>query len=333
VRKAISRIIRSLAWASGITGLLALLLRLTVYDDVPAPWHVLAYVTPLPVILILLLPWWAVLRHAATRAATVLLLLIAAWWVLGSWKWPHQPSAQAGRKPFSFLYWTADHLAFLDADTAASWLKTQEADLMVFGEAAVDYGRQKAAFTRLFPGHKQIILSGGYWMLYKGEIVRQESRWLATIERPPVQPGRKPVRLWPTARAYLTLVDMKDPAGGDFTLALFDHFSTPTMTRAPALHELTAAMRDLVKTNPRLLLAGDFNTPSDSRHLRDMRTFLTNAFEAAGSGTAATWPAGFPLLALDQIWTHGFTPLSCTHRYSSLLGHESVSCLLAVPSP
>jgi vancomycin resistance protein VanJ len=318
-------VVRGGAWLCGFAALAALLLRLTVYDDIPTPWQVLAYVTPLPVVLVLLLPPWFVFRGRISHVFLALIVSVIAWWMGASWKIGTNPVVPSDKKAFSFLYWTADHFAFQKPDQAADWLKPQQADLMIMGEGVVDYGRQVAAFKRVFPEYEQLILPGGYWMLHKAKVLAQKSRWLAPIIRPDPPPGTKPRRYhWPPARAHLTVVDLLDPVAGEFTVVLLDHFSTPTMDRAPAMRELTEEMRWITKEKKRVILAGDFNTPSDSRYLRNLRGLMTNAFEQAGKGTAATWPAGFPVLALDQVWSSGWEPIECQHTFSSLAGHESV---------
>lgn len=61
--------------------------------------------------------------------------------------------------------------------------------------------------------------------------------------------------------------------------------------------EATAAPRRVTH------FTGDFNTPRESSHFRQLRKPMTHAFETAGRGLADTWPVPIPVLSLDHIWT------------------------------
>ncbi len=50
------------------------------------------------------------------------------------------------------------------------------------------------------------------------------------------------------------------------------------------------------------LIVGDFNTPRGSASLAELTGTLTDAFEQAGHGFAASWPREWPLLAIDHAY-------------------------------
>ncbi len=82
------------------------------------------------------------------------------------------------------------------------------------------------------------------------------------------------------------------------------------------------------------ILLGDFNTPSDSIHLDPIRRTWQNAFDNVGHGCPSTWPMPFPVLDLDQIWTHGnVRAVSCESTLTVRSDHRPVIVDLACDSP
>lgn len=56
-----------------------------------------------------------------------------------------------------------------------------------------------------------------------------------------------------------------------------------------------------LQTNP-VVLAGDFNTPRLHAQLHGLRSRMTNAWEAAGSGFGYTFSAKRPMTRIDHVW-------------------------------
>ncbi len=73
--------------------------------------------------------------------------------------------------------------------------------------------------------------------------------------------------------------------------------------RLEQIGPLDAAL-DADPTTP-LLLCGDFNTPPRGLLYRHLRGRLDDGFARAGSGLGLSFPAKFPLLRIDYIWTRG----------------------------
>jgi endonuclease/exonuclease/phosphatase (EEP) superfamily protein YafD len=90
--------------------------------------------------------------------------------------------------------------------------------------------------------------------------------------------------------------------GKTFVVFLVDLSSNPLLDRGTVLFELAQHVRRC-GTEP-LIVMGDFNTPPDSVHFRDLRAQMTLAHQRSGSGYAPTWPLPLPVLQIDQIWTN-----------------------------
>ncbi|MFI1093713.1 endonuclease/exonuclease/phosphatase family protein [Streptomyces sp. NPDC020917] len=74
---------------------------------------------------------------------------------------------------------------------------------------------------------------------------------------------------------------------------------------ARALAEAVAA-----DPSPRVVLLGDLNGAMDDRAFAGVTSQLRSAQDVAGSGFGFTWPAGFPVVRIDQILVRGVKPVS-----------------------
>ncbi|MDQ1347436.1 MAG: vancomycin resistance protein VanJ, partial [Acidobacteriota bacterium] len=72
--------------------------------------------------------------------------------------------------------------------------------------------------------------------------------------------------------------------------------SSPRIPRDPLLERVVEMIE---RRSPDVVL-GDFNAPRRSRALARLPAGFRHAYDAAGSGWSATWPARLPLLAIDQ---------------------------------
>ena len=78
-----------------------------------------------------------------------------------------------------------------------------------------------------------------------------------------------------------------------------DVYGEPTRPRTAQLKEVL----DHTNHDPRVIVMGDFNTPSESRHFDAFRQdHLQDALDMGGRGFRETWFFGLPLLSLDHIW-------------------------------
>lgn len=73
--------------------------------------------------------------------------------------------------------------------------------------------------------------------------------------------------------------------------------------RLDQIEPLGAAL-DAAPATP-LVLCGDFNTPPRGLFYRFLRSKLRDGFADAGNGLGLSFPARFPLLRIDYVWTRG----------------------------
>jgi vancomycin resistance protein VanJ len=74
---------------------------------------------------------------------------------------------------------------------------------------------------------------------------------------------------------------------------------------AQALSQAVAA-----EHGKRMVLVGDLNGPMDDRAFNGLTSQLRSAQDTAGDGFGFTWPAGFPVVRIDQILFRGGTATS-----------------------
>ncbi len=56
------------------------------------------------------------------------------------------------------------------------------------------------------------------------------------------------------------------------------------------------------------MLLGDLNGTTDDRAFAGLTSQLRSAQETAGDGFGFSWPAGFPVVRIDQILVRGVEP-------------------------
>lgn len=99
--------------------------------------------------------------------------------------------------------------------------------------------------------------------------------------------------------------------------------SDPRRFRKSPLEDLAAVAKRY--SDEPLIIAGDFNTPSDSVHYAAMRSILRNGFEAVGDGYGPTWPSFAPVLSLDQFWINPrVKAYRCATRWTMRSDHRPV---------
>lgn len=138
---------------------------------------------------------------------------------------------------------------------------------------------------------------------------------LLTLSRLPIVDSRE-VQLPETSRRLLfTTLRMAD--GGEFTVVNV-HFSTvmvsgvlkgqviPTRNRRQLqLQRLLAETADM----PRVIAAGDFNTPPRGQVYRALQAEFANAWDKAGLGLGYSFPAPLPVLRIDHVFARGLRPV------------------------
>ncbi len=287
--------------ASAVVGV-AFLIHGTIRDLVPG-LAILFYATPWPAIAFgaaLLAVYWKrrKRRMLAGLFAVIALVALGLWLRLG-WQWRHTPGP---RGQLRIVQWNVDRPVWrLDGDLR--WLAAQDADIITIAER---HPRKKNTLDRwqaALPDYQLVSSEGEMLCLVRGTVESVEEGRLAN-------------------RSYRTLIRAR-VRDRDVTVLQVDLDGYPPTDRSAPLEELaTLASEHRLEC---LVVLGDFNTPADSKFFLPLRAFTTNAFEAAGSGCAATWPMPVPMLSLDQMWTTGrLRPVRCEHMISWRSDHRAV---------
>jgi len=177
------------------------------------------------------------------------------------------------------LVWnTAGHA--LERSGVVEQIRRTNPDIIAMNEAGPATEERIAQYAAAFPGYNVSTIYHGMMLITRGELIEHECGILAN-------------RAWYKHTSVLV-------AGTRVNIIQPDIRSNPFYSRAAAMQTLTRLACSM--SNEPTIIAGDFNTPSDSIHLRGLRQDFVNAFEAAGNGHYATWPIPCPVLAIDQAW-------------------------------
>ena len=190
------------------------------------------------------------------------------------------PTADAHR----FVFWNVCRGNF-GYDATAREIAESDADIIAFVEAT-EQAEYPDFWTSRIPGYSAKRLGSGMMILCRGEILD-------------VQPGNVTVPEESEAVCRYRIISLQVD-GVAMRLLLMDVKSDPLMFRKPAFDRL-AKLADEFSDQP-LIVAADFNTPINSVCVDQLRSRLTNSFEAAGEGYRETWPTLLPVLCLDQVW-------------------------------
>ena len=75
---------------------------------------------------------------------------------------------------------------------------------------------------------------------------------------------------------------------------------------------------------PKVVIAGDFNSPPRGNVYRSMKRHFTDAFSSAGWLTGYTWPSQFPVLRIDYAFTTNVKAQSARTLPSTVSNHRPV---------
>ncbi|UGQ09938.1 endonuclease/exonuclease/phosphatase family protein [Yinghuangia sp. ASG 101] len=95
--------------------------------------------------------------------------------------------------------------------------------------------------------------------------------------------------------------------------------------------ETVRRLADAVDADPaeRVVVLGDLNGTVDDRGLEPLTDGLTDAQEAAGGGFGFTWPASFPMAAIDHVLVRGLDTVSAKVLPKTPSDHRPISADLA----
>jgi vancomycin resistance protein VanJ len=232
-------------------------------------------------------------------AAVTLLCLAAAMLLLGFNL--ALPSRSLGGERLSIVTWNV-HNQFQRAADFRAEVDRQAADIVCLEEA---YDRQ---WRRAFAGWQGVPWHDG-WIFTRGHILAGGTIPLGDSWRPGCWAR---LRLGSHELSVLA-VHLTSPPRGD---------RADPGTRTGQIASCVAWARQ--QRGP-FLIAGDFNTPSYSSRLRDLRTVAHDAFAAVGLGFGYTYSTSLPLARIDYVWASpAFHNLRCSTLGDHLSDHRGV---------
>jgi vancomycin resistance protein VanJ len=290
MKPAVHRVIERVAAGSLRVWLIAgILLRLSKLRDAWRPLSLVYYSTPWPVIaagLLILALHARRVGHAHARRRYLILTAGALFtWIALSW---YSALAPEGKPAFRLVAWNVGHPGALFG-RVTGWLQAEDADLIAIAEAEPEREDRMADWRAQFPDYQEIWAGGEMLCMARGEITLVEKGLLGL-------------------GSYYALYHVRI-RGEDITVLQAD--LTPTQPRLAPLRRLTEIAR--AHAGEKLIVAGDLNTPRESRGFDDLRGFLSHAFEKAGHGIAETWPTWAPALSIDHVWSSATLPPRAAH--------------------
>ncbi|MFG3285606.1 endonuclease/exonuclease/phosphatase family protein [Streptomyces sp. NPDC048111] len=122
----------------------------------------------------------------------------------------------------------------------------------------------------------------------------------------------EPLEIMPWTRALRATVDTPRGPVAVYVAHLASVRVLPTGFATTSRNDSAARLAELVRAEPlpRVVVLGDFNGSTADSSLNALTGQLSSAQEKAGAGFGLTWPAGFPLVRLDQIMVKGIKPVS-----------------------
>ncbi|MCE9637814.1 MAG: endonuclease/exonuclease/phosphatase family protein [Planctomycetes bacterium] len=285
---------------------LGLAVRFTVRDGVRAAAP-LYYATP-PLLLALgaatALTVALLQRRRRLAMAAAAMGAVASVLVLGDVRHADATAHAAGPapRPLRGLLWNVEH--GIDGwDRVVAEARETDPDVVWIVEGPGRSGPGMRALRTAFPEH--VIVSGGGHLHV---LVRGAAELLGT-------------RSLGVRGSRATLV-RAEVLGRTFETFVCDVPSRPLLDRRPIVSALDAWAAE--RTGP-VVIAGDFNTPTDSAAFDPWRARFGHAFETSGTGWAPTWPMPFPVLEIDHVWVSAEVNVTrCRHGLTTASDHRPV---------
>lgn len=262
---------------------------------------------------------WAVGQDTACRGRCIprfrfglaILGLVAAAWGTSPLLGLRRPDpAPPGAVEVSLLHWNVmsggRHAALPRWESAAEEILQRQPDLIVLSEAPPDgwtlrtlRGHGPRGWRAVHIRHED---GSPYW--YKP----------AVFSRSPLRHERVPVR---NGAAMAVATDVK---GRTVRLLVVDGVSTPTVPRAPLLHDIAAACdKAAARGQPYDVIVGDFNVVSASIGFDDVMASGGGYRPAAAycGGWRGTWPLPLPVYDIDHALVRRGLPVVGAELFSS----------------
>ena len=324
--RVIARVVRGvtcrIAWLITAASLVAVLVRLTIRDHdgwfasihYLLQWHFLAALFAAAALLwIVLFEFW----HA--RLCMIATLLAALFWAAthvrvysceqGDQAEFHEPAESS----LEVVVWNVNH-GRAGWDLIASELLLLDADLILLVEAKMKREKDRVRWRERFK-HYDINISPG------GTILMSRGKFLRIVDEPLPPSISHATHAWTEINEHV------------YRLMAVDLDASPLYDKRYLMHavRLGAKSRDdengiRFERGPADLIAGDFNTPTDSRWMAPLRADYDHAFLSSGRGIATTWLDWFPAFAIDHLWVrkNRLRPTCTEHRTSPGSDHAQV---------
>ncbi len=258
-----------------------LLIRLTIQDRIPI-LSMAYYMLQFPVLIVLAgaaaIMWYRKAFVPAALANVVLAVVCFALYFNVSYF--QNGNSNVSGETFRVAFWNPGRLAQFQQKVFANEVRRFDADVVALVESGIHHEVKRLKCQNELPDYEIAYFGHGIGALVRGHILSHE---FVPLDE----------------RGWCCLVEF-EVDGRQATLAIVDIESNPAMDRTGPLGAVVEIMNNY-RDRP-IILAGDFNTPAESVHFRQLRSEHTSAFESTGTGFAATWPVPLPVLSLDQIW-------------------------------
>lgn len=300
-------LIGRLYWAGVLFWGVAILVRLTVRDLSPFSFVTVLYYASPGVLLFLsagfLMLFAAVLRKYRLAATWYMLAIVVAQCAGSNYPSSGQISTvQQPDKTYRLLLWNVSH-GRRGWENIAEEINDSQADIIALVEAGTPSEQMRTFWKEHFPGYDISLLGGEMVLLTRGKSTAVRARKI----------GRQG-----QVREVDLILD-----GHAITTMIVDIHGRPDIPRGESLEDLAELL--ISHQGRPVLIAGDFNTPSESPLFQPLRQQSSNAFEVSGNGYSPTWPRPFPVLVIDQIWgSHQVAFDSCKNIWSKASDHCAV---------
>jgi len=223
-------------------------------------------------------------------ATTMALVVAGGWWTSAHHTNPCTVSPASVR----IVSWNVARLGF-GREQVVSDLVDLDPDVILLVEGGGDDSGAYDFWRERFSGYDISLPGGGIVAMFRGTIESMSFREMIGI----------------SSYAQFDIVINERP----LRAVIVDLDASPRFDKralVPRVFDLAVSEND----RP-LLVAGDFNTPVDSPVFAAARRKFRHAFEASGTGLLATWPAPYPITAIDHVWVDSSVTLLCTSLYRS----------------
>ncbi len=288
----------------------------------PLPWMLL----PIPPLLLCLV------RRRWGMAALNLCVALLAVWFLGDWQVRAVAPAEHPGMRLRVATWNVRG-SLPHAGTTAEKLRVKlpdfDADIICLQEV------RHAYFDEFLPGY-EMATAGDVRTLVRGRVISQDRLSLPGLSHRPILICEVEVD---GARLRVANAHFGTSRLGDSV------FHTVFMDRGRLREYLgetegaravqTDALLDWLPAEAPVIVAGDFNTPPTSRHIRRMASQLRDCFAEAGGGFGMTYliRKRLPVLRIDYIWAgNGIAPVACRTGANAPSDHRPVIAEIIVPN-